>query len=176
MVWVITFCSPVAELNRWFGTQKLSGVDRSKQDRSTLTHTHTPAYTTESNSSCSQWYDHEWLKADYKPDSPPVYVLPVFPSPKFHFICYTIGRFQTVKSNVITAWSSRSRVSCKGSWVRLATNNIFFLFFHIRSFCSVMHNTRHHVVVRCLELVIAIWRSVERTCVCTRGRLVTGTV
>ena len=41
----IHFCSPVAELNRSLGTQKLSGVDkivRPKQDRSTLNHhTHT---------------------------------------------------------------------------------------------------------------------------------------
>ncbi len=27
--------------------------------------THTPP-----NQTCSQWYDHEWLKANYKPDSP----------------------------------------------------------------------------------------------------------
>ncbi len=27
---------------------------------------HTPP-----NPTCSRWYDHEWLKADYKPDSPP---------------------------------------------------------------------------------------------------------
>ncbi len=33
MVWVIHFCSPVAESNRWLGTQKLSGVDRSAQTR-----------------------------------------------------------------------------------------------------------------------------------------------
>ncbi len=25
------------------------------------------------NPTCSQWYDHEWLKADFKPDSPPLY-------------------------------------------------------------------------------------------------------
>ncbi len=28
---------------------------------------------------CSRWYDHEWLKADYKPDSPPP---PPHPQPK----------------------------------------------------------------------------------------------
>ncbi len=28
-------------------------------------HLHTPP-----NPTCSRWYDHEWLKADYKPDSP----------------------------------------------------------------------------------------------------------
>ncbi len=33
MVWVIPFCSPVAELNRWRGTQKLLGVDRSARTR-----------------------------------------------------------------------------------------------------------------------------------------------
>ncbi len=67
MVWVIHFCSCGAELNRWLGTLKLLGDDRSvQQDRSTLTHTHTPP-----NPICSRWYDHEWLKADYKPDSPP---------------------------------------------------------------------------------------------------------
>ncbi len=72
MVWVIPFCPPVAELNQWLGTQKLSGVDRSAQTRqvhikSPGTHMmHTPP-----NSTCSRWYDHEWLKADYKPDSPP---------------------------------------------------------------------------------------------------------
>ncbi len=70
MVWVIAFCSPVAELNRWLGTQKRSGVDRSAQKRqvhikSPRIHLHTPP-----NPTCSRWYDHEWLKADYKPDSP----------------------------------------------------------------------------------------------------------
>ena len=29
MIRVIRFCSPVAELSRWLGTQKLSGIDRS---------------------------------------------------------------------------------------------------------------------------------------------------
>ena len=29
-------------------------------------HMHAPP-----NPTCSRWYDHEWLKADYKPDSPP---------------------------------------------------------------------------------------------------------
>ncbi len=33
MVWVIHFCSPVAELHWWIGTQKLSGVNRSVQTR-----------------------------------------------------------------------------------------------------------------------------------------------
>ncbi len=71
MVWVIPFCSPVVELNRWFGTQKLSGVDRSAQTRqvhikSPRIHLHTPP-----NPTCNRWYDNEWLKADYKPDSPP---------------------------------------------------------------------------------------------------------
>ena len=38
MVWVIHFCSPVAELNLCLGTQKLLGAHRSaQQDRSTLT-------------------------------------------------------------------------------------------------------------------------------------------
>ncbi len=31
----------------------------------TFLHLHTPP-----NPTCSRWYDHEWLKADYKPDSP----------------------------------------------------------------------------------------------------------
>ncbi len=31
----------------------------------TRIHLHTPP-----NPTCSRWYDHEWLKADYKPDSP----------------------------------------------------------------------------------------------------------
>ncbi len=71
MVWVIPFCSPVAELNRWLGTQTLSGVDRSAQTRevhiqSPRIHLNTPP-----NPTCSRWYDHDWLKADYKPDSPP---------------------------------------------------------------------------------------------------------
>ncbi len=71
MVWVIPFCSPVEDLNRWLGTQKLSGVDRSAQPRqvhikSPRIHLHTSP-----NPTCSRWYDHEWLKADYKPDSPP---------------------------------------------------------------------------------------------------------
>ncbi len=70
MVWVIPFCSPVAELNRWLGTPKLSGVNRLPQARqvhikSPRIHLHTPP-----NPTCSWWYDHEWLKADYKPDSP----------------------------------------------------------------------------------------------------------
>ncbi len=60
-----------AELNRWLSTQKLSGADRSAQTRqvhikSPRIHLHTPP-----NPTCSRWYDHEWLKADYKPDSPP---------------------------------------------------------------------------------------------------------
>ncbi len=50
---------------------KLSGVDRSAQWRqvhikSPLIHLHTPP-----NPICSRWYAHEWLKADYKPDSHP---------------------------------------------------------------------------------------------------------
>ncbi len=49
-----------------------SGVDRSAQTRqvhikSPRIHLHTPPIPT-----CSRWYDHEWLKADYKPDSPPL--------------------------------------------------------------------------------------------------------
>ncbi len=70
MVWVIPLCSPVAELNRWLGTKTLSGVDRSAQTRqvhikSPCIHLHTPP-----NPTCSRWYDHACLKADYKPDSP----------------------------------------------------------------------------------------------------------
>ena len=47
MVWVIPFCSPVAELNWLLGTQKLSGVDRSAWTRQVHTespriHLHTP--------------------------------------------------------------------------------------------------------------------------------------
>ncbi len=72
MVRVIPFCSLVAELNRWLGTQKLLGVDCLAQTRqvhikSPRTHLHTPP-----NPTCSRWYDHEWLKADYKPDSPTI--------------------------------------------------------------------------------------------------------
>ena len=57
-------------MNRWLGTQKLSGVDRSaktKQVRikSPRIHMHTPP-----NPTYSRWYGHAWLKADYKPDSP----------------------------------------------------------------------------------------------------------
>ena len=74
MVWVIPFCSPVAELNRWLGTQKLSGGDRSAQTtqvhiNSPRIHLHTPP-----NPNCSRLYDHEWSKADYNPDSPPPFV------------------------------------------------------------------------------------------------------
>ncbi len=57
MVWVIPFCSPVAELNRWLGTQKLSSVDRSAQTRQVhikIT-TRTPAFTTESNLQSVIW-------------------------------------------------------------------------------------------------------------------------
>ncbi len=66
---LIPFCSPVAELSQWLGTQKLSGLDRSAQTRqvdskSPRIHLHTPP-----NPTCSRWYDHDWLKADYKPDS-----------------------------------------------------------------------------------------------------------
>ncbi len=43
MVWVIPFCSPVAELNRWLGTWKLSGVDRSAQTKQVHINSH--AYT-----------------------------------------------------------------------------------------------------------------------------------
>ncbi len=43
MVWVIHFCSPVAELNRWLGTQKLLSVDRSAQTRQVHSNSH--AYT-----------------------------------------------------------------------------------------------------------------------------------
>ncbi len=47
-------------------------VDRSAQTRqlhikSPRIHLHTPP-----NPTCSRSYDHEWLKADYKPDSPPL--------------------------------------------------------------------------------------------------------
>ena len=52
------------------GTQKLPGVDRSAQTRqvhikSPRLHLHTPP-----NPTCIRWYDHEWLKAGYKPDAP----------------------------------------------------------------------------------------------------------
>ncbi len=75
MVWVIPFCSPVAELNRWLRTQKFSGVDRSAQTRqvhikSLRIHLHPPP-----NPTCSRWNDHEWLKADYKAASPTHYRL-----------------------------------------------------------------------------------------------------
>ncbi len=72
MVWVVPFCSPVVELNRWLGTQKLSCADRffPKQDRSALKspriHLHTPP-----NPTCSRWYEHDLLKVDYKPVPPP---------------------------------------------------------------------------------------------------------
>ena len=54
MVGVIFFCSPVAELSLWLGTQILSGVDGLAQTlhieiNSPLLHLHTPACTTESN-------------------------------------------------------------------------------------------------------------------------------
>ncbi len=44
-------------------------IDRSIPWVTKLTriHLHTPP-----NPTCSRWYDHEWLKADYKPDSPPM--------------------------------------------------------------------------------------------------------
>ncbi len=41
MVWVIPFCSPVAELNRWLDTQKLSGIDRSAQTSQVNINSHT---------------------------------------------------------------------------------------------------------------------------------------
>ncbi len=71
MVWVIPFCSPVAELNRWLGTQKIVGrrsfgPRRRVHIKSPRIHLHTPPNATP----LSRWYDHEWLKADYKPDSP----------------------------------------------------------------------------------------------------------
>ncbi len=77
MVWVISFCSLVAELNRLLGTQKLSRVDRSAQTiqvhvKSPCINLHTPP-----NPTCSRWYDHEWSKADYKPDSPPLTSIPI---------------------------------------------------------------------------------------------------
>ncbi len=40
MVWVIHFCSPVAELNRWLGIQKLSGVGRLAQTRQVHINSH----------------------------------------------------------------------------------------------------------------------------------------
>ncbi len=44
MALVIHFCSPVAELNRWLGTQKLlSGIDRS--DQTGQVHINSHAYT-----------------------------------------------------------------------------------------------------------------------------------
>ncbi len=57
-------------LQHWPTLTELSGVDRSAQTRqghikSPRIHLHTPP-----NPTCSRWYDHEWLKADYKPDSP----------------------------------------------------------------------------------------------------------
>ncbi len=54
----------MAEWNRWLGTQnilKFSAVHRSAQTRQV----HTPP-----NPTCNRWYGHEWLKADYKPNSP----------------------------------------------------------------------------------------------------------
>ncbi len=69
MVWVIHFCSPVAELSRWLGTQKLSGVDHSAQTKQVqINSPHLHLHTT-LNPPCSRWYALERLKADFKPDS-----------------------------------------------------------------------------------------------------------
>ncbi len=77
MVWVIPFCSSVVGLNWWLGTQKLSGVDRSAQTRPVHIKSPRILLHTPPNRTCSRWYDHEWLKADYKPDSPtPLFNLP----------------------------------------------------------------------------------------------------
>ncbi len=69
---MIQFCSPVAELSRWLGTPKLSGIDHLAQTRqvqisSPHRHPHAPA--TPPNPTCSGRFDHEWLKVDYKPDT-----------------------------------------------------------------------------------------------------------
>ncbi len=74
MVWVILFCSPVAELSRWLRTQKLSEISvvisLHSQSLSDYIYTciqlHTPT-----NPTCSRWYDPERLKADFKPHPPP---------------------------------------------------------------------------------------------------------
>ena len=69
MVWMIPFCSPVAELSRWLGTQKLSGVDRSAQARQlqiNLPHLHprAPANPVAVGDNLLR------LKADFKSHSP----------------------------------------------------------------------------------------------------------
>ncbi len=43
-------------------------------------HLHAPP-----NLTCSRRYDHEWLKADYKPASPPLHIIILFPL--VHVIC-----------------------------------------------------------------------------------------
>ncbi len=97
MVWMFPFCSSVAELNRWLGTQKLSGVDRSAQTRQVHINSSRIQMHTPQNPNCSRWYDHEWLKADYKPDSPPPFVpkgasaVAISPRvPAYYFIQMTI--------------------------------------------------------------------------------------
>ncbi len=73
MVWMIHFCSSVAELSRWLGTPKLSGVDRSAQTRqvqiySPQLHPVTPACTTESNLQSMIW---PWVvKFQFNPPPP----------------------------------------------------------------------------------------------------------
>ncbi len=61
MVWMIPFCSPVAEFSRLLGTQKLSSVHRSDQTKqvqlnSPHLHAHTPANTTKSNFQSVIWF------------------------------------------------------------------------------------------------------------------------
>ncbi len=51
------------------------------------------------NPTCSRWYDHEWLKADYKPDSPPP---PPHPQ-------YSIGSNPTVSRNAVVHCSTESQ-------------------------------------------------------------------
>ncbi len=75
-------CKPAADCNIWIWmfplvAMETSGVfptyckDRSAQTRQVHINSHAYMLHTPSNPTYSGWSDHEWLKADYKPDSPP---------------------------------------------------------------------------------------------------------
>ncbi len=107
MVWVISFCSPVAELNRWLGTQKMSGGDRSAQTRQVhikIT-TPTPAYTTESNLQSVIWSCMSGWKPTTSLIYPPMYSFHPIRGPNFmrNTACAVIGEYKVM--DILVIWT-----------------------------------------------------------------------
>ncbi len=169
MVWVNSFCLPVAELSLWLGTKNCwPKILRTKQDSSKLTHlTYTRIHShTLPNINGSRRYDPESLKADFKTDSPP-YDTTQNPTTYTH-------AFKSLES---TNWWSVSWWSCLLNDISSCIVYVYNHFYNIHDvlelLCWTLTWSLKHVLVcgvlRCLWccyfIMALLFRSRSQICV-----------